>query len=105
MYTRRASCTNGGYHVHLGVIMYTWRSSCTPGGHHVQLEVIMYIVLNLELFLHNVKKNNLTPTFVLSNLYILSSLFSRIGVAGFENPMRDVGTEEIIKQINQVNSQ
>jgi len=25
----------------------------------------------------------------------------RIGVAGFENPMRDVGTEEIIKQINQ----
>jgi len=25
----------------------------------------------------------------------------RIGVAGFENPMRDVGTEETIKQINQ----
>jgi len=25
----------------------------------------------------------------------------RIGVAGFENPMRDVGTEEVIKQINQ----
>ena len=26
----------------------------------------------------------------------------RIGVAGFDNPMRDVGTEEVIKQINQV---
>ena len=27
----------------------------------------------------------------------------RIGVAGFDNPMRDVGTEETIRQINQVN--
>ena len=26
----------------------------------------------------------------------------RIGVAGFDNPMRDVGTEETIRQINQV---
>ena len=26
----------------------------------------------------------------------------RIGLSGFENPMRDIGTEESIKQINQV---
>ncbi len=26
----------------------------------------------------------------------------RIGLSGFENPMRDIGTEESLKQINQV---
>ena len=26
----------------------------------------------------------------------------RIGVSGFDNPMRDIGTEETIRQINQV---
>ena len=26
----------------------------------------------------------------------------RIGVAGFDNPMRDIGTEETIRQIHQV---
>ena len=28
----------------------------------------------------------------------------RIGVSGFDNPMRDIGTEETIRQINQVGS-
>ena len=28
----------------------------------------------------------------------------RIGLSGFENPMRDIGTEESLKQINQVTS-